>query len=259
MQKLRLSDNLLVLLTLFVFYFGMNITPAAASELRSQILSKGEGSSAQAGNQVTVHYTGKLSDGTVFDSSLDRNQPFVFVLGQGEVIKGWDEGVNGMKVGEKRKLTIPPELGYGAVGAGSMIPPNATLIFEVELLSVSSPPKLIEGASGEFLDAQKNDSIIVDIRREEEWLETGVIEGAEMITAFSKSGQLHPEFRSKFMSLVTSLNTPVFLYCRTGNRTGIIGNALVNQVGFTQVTHLDAGIVGWKKDGLPTVSYKTNQ
>ena len=136
---------------------GISIAPTTASELRSQILVEGEGSSAQAGNQVTVHYTGKLVDGTVFDSSLDRMQPFVFTLGQGEVIKGWDRGVNGMKVGEKRLLTIPPELGYGAVGAGSLIPPNATLVFEVELLSVSSPPKLIGAASAKFLDAQKND------------------------------------------------------------------------------------------------------
>jgi len=258
MQNSRPSKNLFLLFTLFIISFGMNIEPMTASELRSQVLLQGKGRSAQVGNQVTVHYTGKLADGTVFDSSLDRKQPFVFTLGQGEVIKGWDQGINGMKIGEKRLLTIPPELGYGAAGAGSVIPPNATLVFEVELLSVSSPPKLFEAASAQFLDAQKNDSIIVDIRREEEWLETGVIEGAATITAFSKSGQLHPEFQSKFMSLVTSLDTPVFLYCRTGNRTGIIGNALVNQVGFTQIAHLEAGIVGWKKDGLPTVTYRPN-
>ncbi len=96
----------------------------------------GTGSIAQAGQTVTVHYTGWLENGTKFDSSVDRGQPFSFPLGAGRVIKGWDEGVQGMKVGGKRKLTIPANLGYGARGAGGVIPPNATLIFDVELLGV---------------------------------------------------------------------------------------------------------------------------
>jgi FKBP-type peptidyl-prolyl cis-trans isomerase FkpA len=97
----------------------------------------GSGAEAAAGQQAKVHYTGWLTDGTKFDSSKDRDDPFVFPLGAGRVIKGWDEGVQGMKVGGKRKLTIPPALGYGARGAGGVIPPNATLVFEVELLGVS--------------------------------------------------------------------------------------------------------------------------
>lgn len=100
-------------------------------------LSVGEGAEAVAGKHVTVHYTGWLTDGTKFDSSVDRNDPFDFPLGRGHVIRGWDEGVAGMKVGGKRKLTIPPEMGYGARGAGGVIPPNATLVFDVELLAVN--------------------------------------------------------------------------------------------------------------------------
>jgi len=100
----------------------------------------GDGATAKAGNKVSVNYTGWLSDngakGKKFDSSVDRGQPFQFTLGQHQVIAGWDEGVAGMKVGGKRTLTIPPELGYGARGAGGVIPPNATLIFDVELLQV---------------------------------------------------------------------------------------------------------------------------
>lgn len=106
------------------------------SELEIEDLVEGSGDEAKDGNKVTLHYTGTLTDGTKFDSSLDRDEPFTFILGEGEVIKGWDQGVAGMKVGGKRKLTIPPELGYGDRGAGDDIPPGATLIFEVELLKV---------------------------------------------------------------------------------------------------------------------------
>jgi len=102
----------------------------------------GEGEVARAGQHVTVHYTGWLWEngekGAKFDSSLDRNDPFEFGLGQGMVIQGWDEGVQGMKIGGKRSLLIPAELGYGARGAGGVIPPNATLLFEVELLGVEA-------------------------------------------------------------------------------------------------------------------------
>jgi FKBP-type peptidyl-prolyl cis-trans isomerase FkpA len=96
----------------------------------------GGGPAAAAGQKVSVHYTGWLTDGTKFDSSKDRGEPFAFPLGRGHVIRGWDEGVAGMKVGGKRKLTIPPDLGYGSRGAGGVIPPNATLVFEVELLGI---------------------------------------------------------------------------------------------------------------------------
>lgn len=96
----------------------------------------GTGVSPETGKNVTVHYTGYLTSGKKFDSSVDRNRPFTFVIGYGQVIKGWDEGVAGMKVGGKRKLIIPAELGYGTRGAGGIIPPNAELIFDVELLGV---------------------------------------------------------------------------------------------------------------------------
>jgi len=107
-----------------------------ADGLKYEVLRQGNGPEAKAGQTVAVHYTGWLTNGTKFDSSVDRGQPFDFQLGAGQVIKGWDEGVAGMKVGEKRKLTIPSNLGYGDRGAGATIPPGATLIFDVELLGI---------------------------------------------------------------------------------------------------------------------------
>ncbi len=109
-------------------------TITTASGLQYEEIALGSGATATAGNMVSVHYTGWLMDGTKFDSSKDRNEPFDFNLGAGQVIKGWDEGVQGMQVGGVRKLTIPAALGYGARGAGGVIPGNATLIFEVEFL-----------------------------------------------------------------------------------------------------------------------------
>ena len=111
-------------------------TTTTESGLQIEEIRVGNGDSAVAGQFVSVHYTGWLTNGSKFDSSKDRKEPFEFPLGQRNVIAGWDEGVQGMRVGGVRKLTIPPHLGYGARGAGGVIPPNATLVFEVELLEI---------------------------------------------------------------------------------------------------------------------------
>jgi FKBP-type peptidyl-prolyl cis-trans isomerase len=111
-------------------------TITTASGLKYILTQSGSGPTPERGRQVQVHYTGWLTDGRKFDSSVDRGQPFSFPLGQGQVIRGWDEGVAGMQVGEKRRLIIPPELGYGPGGFPGAVPPNATLIFDVELLDV---------------------------------------------------------------------------------------------------------------------------
>jgi len=109
-------------------------TITTASGLQFEEIRTGTGAKALPGQDVVVHYTGWLTDGRKFDSSRDRGEPFSFGLGAGQVIAGWDEGVEGMQIGGLRKLTIPPHLGYGEFGAGGVIPPNATLVFEVELI-----------------------------------------------------------------------------------------------------------------------------
>ena len=237
-------------------FLALVFSPSLANEkLIVETLQKGNGELALTGQQISVHYEGKLEDGTVFDASRPRGQPLSFILGKGQVIKGWDLGVEGMLVGEIRRLTIPPEMGYGANGAGEFIPPNATLIFEVELLAVNEPLTLGQMNSNELLDAQSKGAVIIDIRREDEWIKTGIIDGAETITAFSKTGHLHQDFQQKFLSLVPSLKTPVVLYCRTGNRTTKLGNALVSQLGYSNLSHLSKGITGWINDGLKRAPY----
>lgn len=117
----------------------LQITPTTTQsmeKLKIEDITIGTGQEAKSGDTVVMNYLGTLVDGTKFDSSYDRQQTFETKIGVGQVIKGWDEGVPGMKVGGKRKLTIPPELGYGASGAGNVIPPNATLVFEVELVGI---------------------------------------------------------------------------------------------------------------------------
>jgi len=253
MGKLNILSVLFV-----IFGFASSVYADTSGKLTFKITSPGQGESAKLGQRASLHYIGKLDDGTIFDSSHSRGEPFSFTLGAGQVIQGWEQGILGMKIGETRILNIPPELGYGERGAGRTIPPNAALTFEVELVSLEDPPKLANATVEEFKAIQSEGAIIIDIRRAEEWAETGIIEGAKTITAFTKNGALHPEFQSKFFPLIDDEDTPIYLYCRTGNRTGTLGNALVNQVGLRNVTHLKPGIVGWKKSGMLTVPYQSN-
>ena len=162
----------LTLLTLAFSIMGavlMMGNTAMSDDLKIEVMQEGDGDVAEAGQRVTVHYEGRLSDDTVFDSSRPRGRPFSFTIGAGQVIKGWEQGVAGMKIGELRRLTIPAELAYGAAGAGDVIPPNATLVFDIELLAVSAPVTLGQATPEDLLQAQKDGVLIVDIRRADEW------------------------------------------------------------------------------------------
>ncbi|WP_417667171.1 FKBP-type peptidyl-prolyl cis-trans isomerase [Roseibium sp.] len=221
---------------------------SVAGELKVTDLVKGTGEEANVGETVVVHYTGWLMDGTKFDSSLDRNQPFSFTLGERRVIPGWEQGVEGMKVGGKRELIIPPELGYGARGAGNVIPPNATLKFEVELLQVKA--KKYSDLSNDDLKAKLAAGVpVIDIRRPDEWKSTGVVPGSHLITFFDQKGQINPQFGAELQKVISGQADEVVFICRTGNRSSVLSKHLAEKSGFSQIGNVTAGITGWIKDG----------
>ena len=236
--------------------FSFKGSAVMADELKIEVIQEGNDDVAEHGQRVTVHYEGRLTDDTVFDTSKTRGQPFGFTIGAGRVIRGWEQGVTGMKVGETRRLTIPAHLGYGASGVSGVIPPHATLVFDIELLAVTVPVSLGQATPADLLQAQKDGVVIVDIRDPDEWLKTGIIAGAETITAFEADGNFKPNFQQQFMKLVPTAETPVLLYCLMGARTTKLGLTLIEQLGFLHVTHLTGGIIGWTADGYETIAYK---
>lgn len=233
---------------LAALFSALLLFPAAAEELQIREITIGSGEEADVGDTVTVHYTGWLMDGTKFDSSLDRGEPFAFTLGERRVIAGWEKGVVGMKVGGKRELVIPPELGYGARGAGNVIPPNATLKFEVELLAVTG--KKFSDLDNDGLKAKILAGVpVIDIRRPDEWKQTGVVPGSHLITFFDKDGKVNPSFGEEFQKVVASPNDEVVIICRTGNRSSVLSKYLAERAGFTKVSNVEKGIAGWLKEG----------
>jgi rhodanese-related sulfurtransferase len=215
-------------------------TPAT---IQKKIIIVGDGPSAVRHSKVQVHYTGWLKDGTKFDSSYDKGRPFEFTIGTGQVIPGWDMGVEGMRVGGKRKLIIPPGLAYGSRGAGSVIPPNASLTFEIALLKVV-PPKYQNIDNLQLKEMLKDGVTLIDLRRLDEWNKTGVVKGSHKITAFDKKGNFLDSFPIEFRK-ITQIDKPVVLICRTGNRSSEIANLLVEKAGYKKVFNVKHGIKKW--------------
>ena len=200
---------------------------------------------------VDVHYTGRLEDGTVFDSSRERGEPFRFTLGAGQVIPGWDMGILGMKPGGQRKLEIPPALAYGQQGAGEVIPPNARLLFDVELLALTPPPFASVG-NAELESLLESGIKLIDIRRPEEWQQTGVVDGSIRSTAFDQQGR----FLESFMETLQQTVEPderFALICRTGNRTAALSNWLATRGGYPNVLNVRDGITDWIAEQRPVV------
>ena len=225
-------------------FSALLLLPAAAAELQIKDIVKGTGEEADVGKTVTVHYTGWLMDGTKFDSSLDRKQPFSFTLGERRVIPGWEQGVVGMKVGGKRELIIPPDLAYGAKGAGGIIPPNATLKFEVELLAVKG--KKFSNLSNDDLKQKVAAGVpVIDIRRPDEWKQTGVVPGSHLITFFDKEGKVNPGFGTELQKVISGPGDEVVFICRTGSRSAALSEYLAGKAGFSNVDNVEKGITGW--------------
>jgi len=236
--------NILLLCSLFLF----SVAAVAQEGLQIREIEKGTGEEATVGQTVVVHYTGWLMDGTKFDSSVDRGTPFSFTLGERRVIPGWEKGVEGMQVGGKRELIIPPDMAYGSQGAGGVIPPDATLRFEIELLEVKA--KKFSDISNEHLKARlASGATVIDIRRPDEWQQTGILPGSHLVTFFDASGNVNPQFGPELQKLVSSPGDEVVFICHTGARSRVLAEYLSGQAGFTNVVNVEKGIAGWIESG----------
>lgn len=227
------------------------VSTAIAADVEIKVLAKGSGEQVVIDDVVSVHYTGWLMDGKEFDSSLKREEPISFAIGAGRVIAGWEKGIMGMQVGEKRELIIPPELGYGKRGAGKVIPPNSTLRFEVELVSISKPPFTNIG-NDKLKQLLAKGVKIYDIRRAEEWKSTGIVEGSKMLTFFYRGGKVNGDFIPTFTDDVAK-DEEIIVICRTGNRTIAVANFLAKKVGYKKVYNVRDGITRWIKEGNPVI------
>ena len=250
-RLMKCLSQFLILFFVAAPAWAASTPPAPAPEVSIKDLAPGNGEEAVPYSTVQVHYTGWTVDGKKFDSSLDRGTPFDFTLSAGQVIPGWDDGVEGMRVGGKRELVIPPELAYGEQGVPGVIPANATLKFEVELLGVT-PPAFANIDNAQLKELLARGVPIVDLRREEEWKQTGVVEGSKLITAIDAKGKFLPPFIEGFKA-VAGPDDEVILICRTGNRTAAVSNYLSRAEGYKKIYNVRHGITRWIKEDGPVV------
>jgi len=224
----------IVFILIFISQFGWANSITITNNL------EGDGNEIIKHSKIKVHYIGTLEDGTVFDSSYDRNKPFSFQIGLRQVIEGWEQGLLGMKVGGKRTLLIPSELAYGEIGGGDLIPPNANLIFDVEIIDVQ-PPNYKLVTTNEIKKLQQENFKLIDIRTKKERENTGVIPDSLEITAFDIYGNFVPEFMKTFRDLV-DLNDNIVFISNEGEISAILANGFAEQLGATNIHSLKGGI-----------------
>ena len=234
--------------SIFIFIYLILFSFAVQSE-EIEILIDNPGNGIKILNhyKVKVNYRGLLENGTEFDSSFKRNEPFIFQIGIRQVILGWEEGLMGMKVGGKRTIKIPPSLAYGSTGAGELIAPNSTLIFEIEILD-ATPPLYEQLLSSDLENKIIEGFILIDIRSPDQIKSSGIIEGSLTINAFDSKGNFIPKFISKFKESTTA-GDPVVFISKEGKNSDIIANGFVEQLGLTNIYSLAGGIQNWIKEG----------
>ena len=232
---------------LITFFISLIVTSNIFSK-NIEILSDFPGTGLEIKNHYKVHvnYKGTLEDGTEFDNSFKRNEPFVFQIGLRQVILGWEKGLIGMKVGGKRTIKIPPELGYGSRGAGNLIPPNAVLIFDIEIVN-AFPPRYKELTSDELINQQKDGLLLIDIRTDKERKLTGIIEGSIQMTAFDLQGNFNQNFINAYQNIAKK-NDHVIFISNEGEISAILANGFVEQLGSENMYTLVGGIQGWIRE-----------
>ncbi|PHS78622.1 MAG: peptidylprolyl isomerase [Rhodospirillaceae bacterium] len=249
----RLSKFIAIILcsTFATFNFA---SAAERPEVKVTDTKVGEGDEAVLGARVFVHYTGWTLDGKQFDTSRDSGTPFEFSVGAHEVIKGWDIGVQGMRVGGKRELIIPSELAYGERGYPGSIPPNSVLKFHIELMDVKFN-EYTNVNNDELFKLLERGVPVVDLRRPAEWASTGVLKGAQLVTAFRKNQGFIPNFLRTLKK--THKKTDEFvLIGSNGRRTMYLVRILSERKGYTNIYNVQKGLNSWIKAGGAVVAYK---
>jgi len=237
-----------IFISIFILLISFNIFSKEITILED---IPGEGFNIVNHSKVKVHYVGLLEDGSEFDNSYKRGEPITFQIGTRQVIQGWEIGLLGMKIGGKRTILIPPDLGYGSRGAGDKIPPDSKLIFEIEIVDAILPGyRTID--SKQLLLALTDNFLIIDIRTEKDRIKTGIIPGSIELAAFDKLGNFNAEFIDTFNNKVKE-NYKVIFVSDKGEISSILANGFVESLGKKNIYSLAGGIQALIKDNFQLI------